>query len=62
MNIGFGELIVILLIVLLLFGTGRLPRMMADIAKGARALRQGLNESDAPSTMANETLPSAPKE
>lgn len=46
MNIGFGELVVILLIVLLLFGRGRLPHLMGDIGKGMRALREGLKDND----------------
>lgn len=46
MNIGFGELVVILLIVLLLFGAGRLPRLMGDVGKGMRALREGLKEEE----------------
>jgi sec-independent protein translocase protein TatA len=48
MNLGFGELVVILLIVLLLFGAGRLPRLMGDVGKGMRALREGLKEEDKP--------------
>jgi sec-independent protein translocase protein TatA len=54
MNIGFGELVVILLIVLLMFGAGRLPRVMGDIGKGMRALREGLKDEDTASPPAEK--------
>lgn len=41
-----GELLIILLIILLLFGAGRLPRIMGDIGRGIRSLRHGLNNND----------------
>lgn len=55
MNLGFGELVVILLIVLMLFGAGRLPRIMGDFGKGVRALRDGLKEEDKSSPPSSET-------
>jgi sec-independent protein translocase protein TatA len=48
MSLSFGKLILIFLIVLLLFGAGRIPRLMADLGKGMRALREGLKEEEAP--------------
>lgn len=42
----FGELLLILLIILLLFGAGRLPRLMADVGKSIRYLRQGMSGDD----------------
>lgn len=42
MGIGFKELIIILVIVLLLFGRGRITAVMGDIGKGIRSLRDGL--------------------
>lgn len=46
MNLGFGELVVILLIMLLLFGAGKLPRIMGDLGKGMRALRDELKNEE----------------
>lgn len=45
-NIGVGGLILILLIVFVLFGAGKLPRVMGDIGKGIRSMREGLKEED----------------
>lgn len=39
----FGELLLILMIVLVIFGAGKLPRVMGDIGRGIRSLRDGLN-------------------
>lgn len=49
MSIGFWQLILILLIVLLVFGAGKLPKVMGDMGKGVRAMRDGLKEEDATS-------------
>lgn len=46
MSIGFWQLVLILLIVLLVFGAGKLPRVMGDLGKGVRSLRDGMKESD----------------
>lgn len=44
MSFGFGQLLVILLIVLLLFGAGQLPKVMSDLGKGLRSFKEALNE------------------
>lgn len=42
MNLGMGELLLIVLVVLVIFGAGKLPRVMGDLGKGMRNLRQEL--------------------
>ena len=42
MDIGPSELIVILLIVLLLFGVGRITKLAGELGSGIRAFRDGL--------------------
>jgi sec-independent protein translocase protein TatA len=37
-----GELLLIVLIVFILFGAGKLPRVMGEIGKGMRALKKSL--------------------
>lgn len=44
MSIGFWQLILILIIVLLVFGAGKLPRVMGDLGKGVKSLKESLNE------------------
>lgn len=38
--------IIVLLIVLLLFGAGKLPAVMGDIAKGVKAFKAGLKDGE----------------
>ena len=39
---------VVLAIVLVLFGAGKLPRVMGDFAKGIKAFKAGMKEEDEP--------------
>ena len=43
-NFGTGEIIVILVVVLLLFGAKRIPELARGIGRGVNSFRQGLNE------------------
>jgi len=38
--------LVVLAIVLVLFGAGKLPRVMGDFAKGIKAFKAGMSEDD----------------
>jgi sec-independent protein translocase protein TatA len=40
--------IVVLAIILVLFGAGKLPRVMGDFAKGIKAFKAGMREEDEP--------------
>ena len=42
-DIGAPELIVILLIVVLIFGVGRISKVGGELGKGIRAFREGLS-------------------
>lgn len=42
MGIGLKEIIIILLVVLILFGAGKLPKVMGDLGKGLRNFKDGL--------------------
>jgi len=43
-GMGIGELLVILVIVLVVFGAGRLPEVMGSLGKGVQAFKKGLHE------------------
>lgn len=45
-GLGLPELVIILLIILLLFGATRLPKLSRSIGESARELREGLSSSD----------------
>jgi sec-independent protein translocase protein TatA len=43
---GTFKLLIILLIVLLIFGAGKLPKIMGDLGKGIRSFKKGLSEGE----------------
>jgi sec-independent protein translocase protein TatA len=45
MNIGVWELVLILAVVVLLFGTGKLTRSMGDLARGFRSFKDGMKDA-----------------
>ena len=45
-NLGGWEWVIILVIVLLVFGVGRIGRLGEELGKGVRAFRQGVREED----------------
>ncbi|HTJ23163.1 MAG TPA: twin-arginine translocase TatA/TatE family subunit [Gemmatimonadaceae bacterium] len=45
-NLGFTELLMILVIVLVLFGARRVPEIGASIGKGIREFKKNISEAD----------------
>lgn len=43
-NLGMGELIIILVILLLLFGAKKIPDLMKGLGRGVRSFKEGMNE------------------
>jgi sec-independent protein translocase protein TatA len=48
MDIGPPELVILLLIVVLLFGVGRISKVAGELGSGFRAFREGLHGSEPP--------------
>ncbi len=46
MSIGFGQILILLVIILILFGAGKLPKVMKDLSKGMKAFKEGLSEEE----------------
>ncbi len=44
MGISITHLIIVFLIVLVVFGAGRVPNIMGDLAKGIKAFKEGLKD------------------
>ena len=43
-NLGFGEILVILVVVLLLFGAKRIPEIAGSMGKGIREFKKSLSD------------------
>ena len=43
-NLGAGEIVIIALVILLLFGGKKIPELMKGIGKGVKSFKDGLNE------------------
>jgi sec-independent protein translocase protein TatA len=46
MGMSFWHLLLVLIVVFVVFGAGKLPRVMGDLGKGIRSLRDGLKGDD----------------
>lgn len=46
MSIGIWQVILVLGIVMILFGAGKLPRVMGDMAKGIKAFKKGMKDEE----------------
>jgi sec-independent protein translocase protein TatA len=51
---GVFQILVIALIVLLLFGRGRVSESLGEFGKGVKSFRKGLNDAEPPTPLAVE--------
>jgi sec-independent protein translocase protein TatA len=55
MSIGIWQVVLILVIVLILFGAGKLPKVMGDVAKGVKNFKTGMkDDEDDPKAVTHE--------
>src|ERR687889_427895 len=52
--------LVVLLVILLLFGSGKISGLMGDLAKGIKSFKQNIKEDEKDASMAAESAPPAP--
>lgn len=58
-NLGFTEILIILLVLVLLFGAKRIPEIGASIGKGLKEFKRGLKDSGDESPGERELRPPA---
>jgi len=46
MGLSVWQILIIVLVVVLLFGAGKIPRLMGDVAKGIKSFKSGLREDE----------------
>ncbi len=56
MRIGVWQVILILVSVLIIFGAGKLPKVMGDVAKGVKNFKSGMRDDDEPSDQASKQI------
>ena len=52
MSIGFWQIAIVVILVVLLFGRGKISSLMGDVAKGIKSFKKGMSEN--PSENPNE--------
>ena len=46
MGISIWQIVLVLVIILILFGAGKIPRVMGDVAKGIKSFKAGMKEEE----------------
>ena len=47
MSIGFWQIAIVVILVVLLFGRGKISSLMGDVAKGIKSFKKGLSDDEA---------------
>ncbi|MCA3438574.1 MAG: twin-arginine translocase TatA/TatE family subunit [Rhodobacter sp.] len=61
-NIGLPGLLLIAVVVLVLFGRGKVSSLMGEVGKGITAFKKGVNDGAAESEAARDVTPPAEKD
>ena len=63
MTFGIWQIVLIVLVVVLVFGAGKIPRVMGDFAKGIKSFKAGMKDGEtgepAPSNVSEKPAESA---
>ena len=55
MGISFWQIAIVVVIVVLLFGRGKISSLMGDVAKGIKSFKKGMSEDNSSSNDKNKT-------
>ena len=61
MSIGFWQIAVVVILVVLLFGRGKISSLMGDVAKGIKSFKKGMASDVTEDMSSNVTEDSEPK-
>ncbi|MBC8239019.1 MAG: twin-arginine translocase TatA/TatE family subunit [Alphaproteobacteria bacterium] len=56
MGLSFWQIAIVVLLVVLLFGRGKLSSLMGDLAKGIKSFKSGMAEDDQVASASSEKL------
>jgi sec-independent protein translocase protein TatA len=65
-NFGFGQIAIVVVLVVLLFGRGKISSLMGDVAKGIKSFKRGMatdlpDEKEEPKNISEENQDSQDK-
>ena len=55
MSIGFWQIAIVVVLVVLLFGRGKISSLMGDVAKGIKSFKRGMSDDSSSNTDDNKT-------
>ncbi len=56
-HFSFWHWMIVLAVVLIVFGAGKLPRVMGDLAKGIKSFKKNMNDEEKDASMAADAPP-----
>ena len=61
MGISFWQIAIVVILVVLLFGRGKISSLMGDVAKGIKSFKKGMSSDVTEDLSSNDTEDSEPK-
>ena len=62
MSIGFWQIAIVVVLVVLLFGRGKISSLMGDVAKGIKSFKKGMSDNPDQSTSASTSTSTSSSE
>lgn len=56
MGLSIWQILIVVVLVILLFGRGKISDLMGDVAQGIKSFRKGMSDDDAGTTSAGKTI------
>ena len=55
LDVGWPELLIVLVVVVLIFGPGRLAKTMGELAKGLRSFRESVSSEESSESVSSDS-------
>tara|TARA_B100001245_G_C22859627_1_gene413330 strand:- start:183 stop:392 length:210 start_codon:yes stop_codon:yes gene_type:complete len=62
MSIGFWQIAIVVVLVVLLFGRGKISSLMGDVAKGIKSFKKGMSSDDPTQSSTSTSSEETPSE
>ena len=62
MSIGFWQIAIVVVLVVLLFGRGKISSLMGDVAKGIKSFKKGMSDNPDQTSSLSSTSEKTPNE